>query len=117
MHLATFVARLEKSAPKAVACLEDGFEDALGVIVLPEKHRRRLPTTNRQERLNEEIRRRERVIRIFPNTESALRLVGALLAEHNEVWAERHYLDREEFHEWRAGRQPTHVGGNIVVLS
>jgi transposase-like protein len=114
---ATFVARFEKSAPKTVACLEEGFEDALSVIVLPEKYRKRLRTTNRQERLNEEIRRRERVIRLFPNTESALRLVGALLAEHNEVWAERHYLDMDEFHEWWAGRQPTHAGGNIVVLS
>jgi transposase-like protein len=39
-----------------------------------------------QERLNEEIRRRERVIRIFPNDDSALRLIGALLAEQNETW-------------------------------
>ena len=116
-HLATFVATFEKTAPKAVACLEDGFEDALSVLVLPEKYRKRLRTTNMQERLNEEIRRRERVIRIFPNTESALRLVGALLAEYNEVWAERHYLDMDEFQEWWAGRQPTHAGGNIVVLS
>lgn len=38
-----------------------------------------------QERLNEEVRRRERVIRIFPNDESALRLIGALLAEKNDV--------------------------------
>ena len=45
-----------------------------------------------QERLNEEIRRRERVIRIFPNDESALRLIGALLAEYNENWQERRYL-------------------------
>ena len=46
----------------------------------------RFRTTNMQERLNEEVRRRERVIRIFPNDESALRLIGALLAEQNEVW-------------------------------
>ncbi len=49
--------------------------------------------------LNEEIRHWERAIRIFPNSESALRLVGNLLAEHNEVWAERHSLDMDEFHE------------------
>lgn len=116
-QLAAFVTRFAKSAPKTVACLEEGFEDALSVLVLPEKYRKRLRTTNMQERLNEEIRRRERVIRIFPNTESALRLVGALLAEHNEVWAERHYLDMDEFHEWWAERQPTHAGGNIVALS
>ncbi|HUW97214.1 MAG TPA: IS256 family transposase [Acidiferrobacter sp.] len=116
-HLATFVTAFEKTAPKAVACLEEGFEDALSVLVLPEKYRKRLRTTNMQERLNEEIRRRERVIRIFPNSDSALRLVGALLAEQNEQWAERRYLDMDEFHEWWTMRQPTHTGGNIVALS
>lgn len=50
-------------------------------MVLPKKYRRRLATSNMQERLNEEIRRRERVIRIFPNEQSAMRLIGALLAE------------------------------------
>jgi len=53
-----------------------------------------------QERLNEEIRRRERVIRIFPNDESALRLIGALLAEFNEQWVSRRYLDMDEFNDW-----------------
>jgi putative transposase len=47
--------------------LEGGFEDATAVFALPEKYRKRLRTTNMQERLNEEVRRRERVIRIFPN--------------------------------------------------
>ncbi len=87
------------------------------MLVRPEKDRRRLRTTNMQERLSEEIRRRERVIRIFPNSDSALRLVGALLAEQNEVWAERRYLDMDEFHEWRAARQSTHTGGHLVALS
>ena len=65
-RLVEFTARFAKSAPKAVACLEAGFEDAMAVMALPEKYRQRLRTTNMQERLNEEIRRRERVIRIFP---------------------------------------------------
>ncbi len=99
-RLNEFVERFSKTAPKVVACLEAGFEDAMAVMVLPEKYRRRLRTTNMQERLNEEIRRRERVIRIFPNDASALRLIGALLAEQNEVWAERRYLDMDEFREW-----------------
>ena len=94
-RLAEFVERFSKSAPKAVACLEAGFEDAMAVMALPEKYRKRLRTTNMQERLNEEIRRRERVIRIFPNDASALRLIGALLAEKNEVWQEKKYLDHE----------------------
>ena len=69
-----------------------------------QKYRKRLRTTNMQERLNEEIRRRERVIRIFPNDASALRLIGALLAEKNEVWQEKKYLDMKAFKDWAAAR-------------
>lgn len=87
---------------KAIDCLEAGLDDALAVLALPEKYRMRLRTTNMQERLNEEVRRRERVIRIFPNEASALRLIGALLAEHHEAWQERKYLDMVAYHEWKA---------------
>ncbi len=69
-HRDEFIKRFAKTAPKAVACLEDGFDDAMAVMALPEKYRRRLRTTNMIERLNEEIRRRERVIRVFPNDAS-----------------------------------------------
>ena len=61
-HLGEFAERFAKIAPKAVECLEAGFEDAMAVMALPEKYRKRLRSTNLQERLNEEIRRRERVI-------------------------------------------------------
>ena len=114
-RLAECVERFAKSAPKAVACLETGFEDAMAVMALPEKYRKRLRTTNMQERLNEEIRRRERVIRIFPNDESALRLIGALLAEQNEAWQERKYLDMDEFKEWAANRAAAGEGNNVVA--
>ncbi|WP_423244351.1 transposase [Desulfofundulus thermobenzoicus] len=60
-------------APKAVERLEAGFEDAMAVMALQDRYRKRLRTTNWVERLNQEIRRRERVIRIFPNEESAIR--------------------------------------------
>ena len=90
--LAAFISQFEGKAAKAVKCLENGFDDATAVFALPEKYRKRLRTTNMQERLNEEVRRRERVIRIFPNEQSAKRLVGALLAETNENWSERLYL-------------------------
>jgi hypothetical protein len=57
------------------------------------------------ERLIQEIRRREKVIRIFPNKASARRLIGALLAEKHEEWSTgRRYLKMEEFYEWRAGQ-------------
>lgn len=66
--------------------LEAGFDDATAVLMLPEKYRKRLRTTNALERLNEEIRRCERVIRIFPNRESTMRLIGALMMEVDEKW-------------------------------
>ena len=93
---------LDGKAEKAIETLENGLEDALAVMVLPDKYRRRLATTNMQERLNEEIRRRERVIRIFPNEASAVRLIGAMLAEQHEVWISgKKYFDMEEFFEWK----------------
>jgi transposase-like protein len=92
-----------KKAPKSMAILETGFEDAMAVMVLPESYRQRLRTTNSVERLNEEIRRRERVIRIFPNPDSAHRLLGALLMEHSDKWlGGKRYLCMEDYHAWRA---------------
>ncbi|MDT2258825.1 transposase [Paenibacillus larvae] len=72
--------------------------------MLPERYRKRLRTTNSVERLNEEVRRRERVIRIFPNRESVIRLIGALLMEQDEKWAAGKYLDMTEYMEWRKDR-------------
>jgi transposase-like protein len=116
-RLAEFIDQFDKSAPKAVACMESGFEDAMAIMALPEKYRKRLRTTNMQERLNEEIRRRERVIRIFPNDESALRMIGALLAEQNDVWQERKYLDMDEFKEWAEAQKTAEQGSNKVALA
>ena len=59
----------EQNAPKAMQKLEMAYDDATAVLMLPEKYRRRLRTTNAVERLIEEIWRRERVIRIFPDRE------------------------------------------------
>lgn len=53
-----------------------------------------------QERLIRKVRRRERVICIFPNEASALRMIGAVLAEINEAWQNMRYLDMTEFKEW-----------------
>jgi transposase-like protein len=95
--------KLEEKAPSALETLEDGFYDATAVLALPEKYRKRLRTTNMLERFIQEIRRREKVIRIFPNMESAYRLVGALCAEPHEEWSTgRRYLNMDEYFEWRA---------------
>lgn len=93
-------------APKVVERLEAGFEDAMAVMALPERYRKRLRTTNGVERLNQEIRRRERVIRIFPNEESAVRLIGAVLVEIDEVWTTgKRYFDMAEYWEWKANTE------------
>lgn len=97
-----------EKAPRAMRVLEEGFDDVTAVLELPERYRKRLRTTNGQERLNEEIRRRERVIRIFPNRESALRLLGALLMEMDEKWSTgRRYLDMTEYWDWRKVQKET----------
>ena len=97
--------QMEGKAPKAIKCLENGLEDALAVMALPAKYRRRMKSTNMQERLIQEVRRRERVIRIFPNEASALRLIGAVLAEIHEEWQGRRYFDMTEFNEWQEQRE------------
>ena len=88
----------QDKAEKAMDILEKGFDDATAILELPEKYRKRLRTTNDMERVNEEVRRRERVIRIFPNRDSLLRLAGAFLMEIDEKWSSgRKYLDMTEY--------------------
>ena len=99
-----FISRHEKQAVKAVDCFENGFEDALAVLVYPERYRKRLRTSNLAERMNEEIRRRQRVIRIFPNETSAVRLIGTLLADQYEEWIGGvRYFDMTEYWDWKEG--------------
>lgn len=74
-------------APKAMDILDAGFEDSMTVMEIPEDMRRSTRTSNYLERLNKEVKRRTKVIGIFPNAKSALRLVAALLSEENDRWA------------------------------
>jgi transposase-like protein len=100
-------AELEGQAGKALEVMETGWEEATAVLALPKKYRRRLRTTNMLERFIEEIRRREKVVRIFPNEDSAYRLIGALCAEGHEEWSTgRRYLTMETFFEWKASLEP-----------
>ena len=93
----------ENKASKSMQILEEGFEDATAVLALPGKYRRNLRTTNSVERLNQEVRRREKVIRIFPNDSSVYRLVGAVLMEKHEEWiTSRKYFDMSEYYQWKA---------------
>ena len=109
---------LEGKADNALKVLEEGLEDALVVLGLPEKYRRRMKSTNMQERLIQEIRRRERVIRIFPNEASAQRLIGALLAEKHETWSTgKKYFDMTEYLEARAEGEQQEIVEEIQVAS
>ena len=79
---------------KLVAWVEDNIEETLTYYRLPLAHHRNMKSTNMLERFNEEIRRRTRVVRIFPNEASCLRLVRALAVEQHERWQEDHrYLN------------------------
>jgi hypothetical protein len=84
---------LRASLPAVADWLEETLGDTLGFYLLKESEaRRRLRTTNALEREHEEIRRRTRVIRIFPNEASYLRLASALAADRNDGWAKRRYI-------------------------
>jgi len=93
-RLKEVVARYATSAPKLAAWLEENLPQGLTVLSLPPAHQKRLRTTNGLERVNQEIKRRTRVARMFPNAASLLRLVSALLAETSDEWeCEKIYLN------------------------
>lgn len=85
--------------PAVADKLDEEIVDCLAVFCFPRAHRVRLRTTNALERFNEEIRRRTRVVRIFPNEASALRLIATLAMEQSEDW-DRRYLDMSLLEEW-----------------
>ncbi|MHC4510186.1 MAG: IS256 family transposase [Planctomycetota bacterium] len=88
--------KLETSWPKAAQVLLDGEEDVLAYMAFPKEHWTRIYSTNIVERLNKEIKRRIRVVEIFPDIPSLIRLVGALLAEMDDEWqVGRRYFSQE----------------------
>jgi putative transposase len=100
--------RWRQSHPRVAEHIEEHIEECLSCLYFPESHRRRIRTTNGLERLNQEIKRRTTVVRIFPNREACLRLVTALAMEQSEEWVTgRRYLDVEELkdHEWAEERE------------
>lgn len=100
--LAAWIERWAGRYPKLVAWVEDNIEETLTYYRLPLAHHKHMKSTNMLERLNEEIRRRTRVVRIFPNEASCLRLVRALTVEIHEAWQEAsRYLDMELLAEMR----------------
>lgn len=91
------LARFEGKAKKFCEWLENNFEEGLTFYNFPRSIRKKIRTVNVVENLNKEIRRRTNVVRVFPNEESALRLITAVVADKHEDWAsEKIYLKLEE---------------------
>ena len=92
-HLDRVVEQLREPFAQVAELLADAAPDILACTAFPVAHWQKLWSNNPQERLNREIRRRTDVVGIFPNRQSARRLVGAVLAEQHDEWAEaRRYL-------------------------
>lgn len=86
--LAAWIGKWAGKYPKLVGWVEDNIGETLTFYRLPRAHHKHLKSTNMLERLNEEIKRRTRVVRIFPNETSCLRLIRALCVETHETWLE-----------------------------
>lgn len=105
-HLA--VEMLESCCPKAAEILEEAEPDALAYLDFPASHWKRLRTNNVQERANREIKRRSRVVQVFPSVASLERLAGAVMCDMDEEWQEARYFSKarmdELYDETRASR-------------
>ena len=86
--LAAWVVKWQGKYAKLVDWVESNIAETLTFYRLPRAHHKHLKSTNMLERLNEEIKRRTRVVRIFPNAQSCLRLIRALCVETHEGWLE-----------------------------
>ena len=98
--LAAWLAKWQATYPKLCSWVEEHIEETLTFYRLPRQHHKHLKSTNLLERLNEEIKRRTHVVRIFPHAASCLRLVRALAVEMHENWLEAHrYLNMDDLRE------------------
>ena len=98
--LAQWLAKWQGKYPRLTQWVEDTIEETFTYFRLPMPHHKHMKSTNMLERLNEEIRRRTYVVRIFPNAESCRRLVRALAVETHENWMEANrYLNMDVLRE------------------
>lgn len=98
--IAAWLAKWQTKYPKLCAWVEETIEETLSYYRLPLAHHKHMKSTNMLERLNQEIKRRTHVVRIFPNAESCLRLVRALAVEIHENWLEAtRYLNMDHLRE------------------
>ena len=85
--------------PRAAAILEEAEPDALAYLDFPPSHRRRLRTSSVQERNNREIKRRSRMVQVFPSVKSLARLAGAVMCEQDEMWQGSRYFSEAKMDE------------------
>ena len=98
--LAVWLSRWQCRYPKLCAWVEENIEETLTFYRLPAPHHKHMKSTNMLERLNEELKRRTHIVRIFPNESSCLRLVRALAVEQHEEWIEgTRYLNMDLWRE------------------
>jgi putative transposase len=98
--IATWITKWQGKYPKLVTWVEENVEETLTYYRLPRAHHKHMKSTNMLERLNQELKRRTLVVRIFPNTASCLRLSRALAIETHEGWLEAiRYLNMEHLKE------------------
>jgi len=83
---------VEKKKHDVVDWLDENIEETLTVLQLPPEHRKKMKSTNMLERVNQELKRRSKVVRIFPNVESCLRLLTAVAMDISEEWTGTVYL-------------------------
>jgi len=101
-----FMAEYRKVYPEAIQTLAAGLEDSLQFFAFPEFDARKISSTNVLERLNREIRRRSRVVGIFPSAESYVRLLTCYLIEYAEDWeTEKHYISLEAIERHRVSKE------------
>ncbi|MDD6651228.1 MAG: IS256 family transposase [Eggerthellales bacterium] len=97
---------LEGCCPKAAAVLEEAEPDALAYLDFPQSHWKRLRANNVQERANREIKRRSRVVQVFPSEKSLLRLAGAVMCDQDEAWSEARYFSAAKMAELNDEQKP-----------
>ena len=97
---------LEACCPRAAALLEEAEPDALAYLDFPQDHWKRLRTNNVQERANREIKRRSRVVQVFPSEKSLLRLAGAVMCDQDEAWSEARYFSAAKMAELHDEQKP-----------
>jgi transposase-like protein len=100
--LAEWIGKWTPRQPRLAAWVDDNVEPTLTFFGLPRQHRKHVASTVMLERLNEEIRKRADMVRVFPNVESCMRVMRALAVETHENWmAATNCLNMDELREYR----------------